>query len=133
MKPRRSFADIVAEVRAEPIPAREVRPGEHSAAGELFDPDGAVLSRVGELSPGQARTYVRQGALLAWEGCGCGGWQGCQPTWYDDAARRILAERAAPRFRPRRHGAPTWIDLWQGDGGPVVYAHGDVVWGDALA
>lgn len=132
---RPSFADVVAEVKAQAAPARGVvvRPGEHTPGGELLDPEGNLVTCVGEISRGQARTLVRSGALLAWEGCGCGGWTGCQPTWFDAEVRSALRERSTPRFKTKRHGAPTWIDLWQGDGGSVVYAHGDVVWGDAFA
>ncbi|GAA4842131.1 hypothetical protein GCM10023221_20080 [Luteimicrobium xylanilyticum] len=133
VRSHRSFAEIVAEVVSTPGPERVVRPGSFNREGELFDPDGGLLVRRGLLTVGGARHEVRRGARLAWEGCGCGGWAGCAPVWVDGPAARSLAADGSPRLRSRRNGAPTWIDLWQGEAGPVVFAHGEVEWGDAFA
>jgi hypothetical protein len=130
---RKSFAEIVSEVVSAPGPERIVRPGRFNREGEFFDPDGGLLVRRGLLTVGEARDEVRRGAGLAWEGCGCGGWAGCAPIWVDGRVRRWLAAAGSPRLRSRRHGAPTWIDLWQGEARSVVFAHGDVEWGDAFA
>ncbi len=132
MGKEKSFAEIVAETRAEPRPKREVRPGSFNRAGEFFDPAGNLLTKAGQLTPAQATSWVRRGALVAWEGCGCGGWSGCKPTWVDEDELHSLATGAKPRFT-KRHGSPTWIDLWEGASGPIVFAHGDVEWGDSLS
>jgi hypothetical protein len=131
VKRRKSFAEIVAEAKAEPTTERDIRPGGYNAAGDLFDRDGNLLERIGEVTPSEAQRHVRDGAQLAWESCGCGGWSGCLPTWVEDDIRGALGDGPTPQFT-RRHHAPTWIDLWQGDGGPVIYAHGDIKWSNAL-
>lgn len=71
------------------------------------------------------------GAYLAFEGRGCGGSAGCRTEWVAPEVRAQISDRK-PRF-VKGYGSPTWIDCWSGDGGFVVYAHGDVAWGDALA
>lgn len=131
MKPHKSFAEIVAEAKAEPLPAREVRPGGYSRQGEFFDPSGHLLTKTGQLNPSEARALVLDGAQLAFEGCGCGGWSGCLPDWTDSELSRQLAEASQPRLL--KSDAPTWLDLWENDAGQVVYAHGDVRWGDLFA
>lgn len=132
VKRRKSIAQILAEVEAEPRPKHDVSPGGYNSAGELFDPTGHVLQRVRRnITPAVAQQQVRDGAQLAWEGCGCGGWSGCVPIWITADIRAALGTGLKPRFTGR-HNAPTWIDLWHGDNGPVVYAHGDVKWADAF-
>jgi len=108
------------------------RPGGHNAAGELFDPSGRPLRLLHEdLTPDQAQEWVRSGALVAFEGCGCGGWTRCQPEWLSTDALSQLRSAPAPEFG-RGHRAPTWIDVWSSDQSQiVVYLHGDVRWGDA--
>ena len=131
MRRGKTFAEILAQAKSEPKAERVVRPGGLNAAGEFFDLAGNLLTRLGEISPEQAQQLVADGALLAFEGCGCGGSAGCKAEWVDASVRGGLA-RTSPRF-VKGYGAPTWIDVWQGEDGYVVYAHGDVEWGDALA
>lgn len=132
MQHRKTFAEIVAETVATPTQESTKSFGIFDDAGDMWDPDGNRLHRIkSEITPARAREMVREGAQLAWEGCGCGGWRGCQPTWVSTAARLRLGEGSKPRFT-NRYGSPTWIDLWDGDAGKVVFAHGDVEWGDAL-
>lgn len=129
---RRTFADIVAEAAAEPPHVRVVRPGGHNDDGDFFDPAGNLLVRVREIASRTARELVRDGAQLAFEGCGCGGGVGgCPTTWIAPALAMAAAEAASPR-PVKGFGSPTWIDHWTGDGGDVVYVHGDVEWKDAL-
>lgn len=94
-------------------------------AGDLTAPDGRCLERIGDLAPKQARAAVTSGALLAFESCGCGGYADCPPVWVDEEVRSRLVGK--PRL-VRGYGAPTWIDLWRGDGVEAVLAHGDVEW-----
>jgi len=107
-----------------------VRPGGFNLVGTFFDPDGHPVERVGELSPGEARAAVAAGALLAFEGCGCGGSaSGCEPEWASAEACSSLARGGAPRL-VKGYGSPTWIDLWTGGTRSVVFLHGDVRWDD---
>lgn len=126
-KPRKpTFAEIVDEVKAterEPDGRNIVRPGKFNLAGRLFDPNGVALERGEELTPAEARAAVAAGALVAFEGCGCGGWGGCQPSWHSG----VEFTKRPPRLA--RHSSPTWLELWRGDGVEVVFAHGDVEWG----
>jgi hypothetical protein len=131
MKRAKPFADIVAELSAQPKVQRQVTPGEHNRQGDLFDPAGRLLTKAHEITTAEARESVLNGSQLAFEGCGCGGWSGCMPIWIGADERREIAARSKPRF-VKKHGSPTWIELWHSDDGSVVYAHGDVEWGDAL-
>jgi len=110
------------------------RPGRYNLAGDLFDPSGRRLLLLHEdITPDQAREWVRGGALVAYESCGCGGWTGCQPEWLTGDALSRLHSASAPEF-VGGHGAPAWIDVWSSDlSRVVVYLHGDVRWGDELA
>lgn len=127
----RTFAEIAAEARAVPPPAPDVRPGRFNAVGELFTPDGVHVVRTGEVTPVEARSLVMAGALLAFEDCGCGGRAGgCAPRWVSGAVASVAAQAGVPSF-VKGQGAPTWLDLWESEGTLVVFAHGDVVWGDA--
>ncbi len=84
-----------------------------------------------ETTPQDAQDAVRRGALLAWEACGCGGGGRCHPVWVADAERARLSD-GPPQLRGR-HGTPTWLARWTAPSIEVVVAHGDTVWGDALA
>jgi len=108
-----------------------VCPGTYNTQGELFDPAGHLLTKATMITAVEARDLVLHGAQLAFEGCGCGGWAGCTPIWIGADERLLLAAGSAPRI-VNKHDFPTWIDLWRSDEGSVVYAHGDVEWGDAL-
>ena len=110
-----------------------VRPAGHNAAGEFFDPSGRALLLLHEnVTPDLAHARVRSGALLAYEGCGCGGWTRCQPDWLSSDALSRLHSASAPEF-VKGHRAPTWIDVWSSDlSQVVVYLHGDVRWGDVI-
>lgn len=131
MPRKKTFAEIAAEARAEPKLQRVVRPGGVNQDGEFFDLSGHLLIRIGEVTPKKAQELVTEGASVVWEGCGCGGSSGCTAQWIEASIRDGLGSER-PRF-VKGYGSPTWIDLWEGDGGFVVYAHGDVEWGDAFA
>ncbi len=133
MRPKKTFSEIVAEVHAQPPRKPAVYPGGHSPDGAFSDPAGHRLTRVSALSPNETQQLVLDGALLAWEGCGCGGFAGgCQPTWVEDGERIRIASSSTPRFTEHPGVLSSWIDLWEHEETVVVYAHGSVVWEDAL-
>ncbi|GAB3407011.1 hypothetical protein GCM10027515_22420 [Schumannella luteola] len=125
-----TFADIVAEVVATSAATapEPMRPGDFSRTGTLSDPAGIPVTRERDrIGPAEAAELVGAGAWLAFEGCGCGGGGGCAISW--TAPEAVTAPVGRPRF-VRGCGSPTWIDSWVGDGTRVVFAHGDVKWGD---
>lgn len=130
-----TFAELIkqptwSEAKSRQAGEHAVRPGRYNHAGELFDPSGRLLVLEREdITPQRAQELVSGGALVAHEGCGCGGWAGCQPDWSSsDAVSRLGT--CSPSLRGR--GVPTWIDLWSSEAGQVVYLHGDVQWGNEL-
>jgi hypothetical protein len=126
-----TFAEIVENVRATPKTPITVRPGTFNADGQFFDPSGTLLTRTkNSIAESKAADLVADGALVVFEGCGCGG-GGCIPEWIstDDLDRLRTADK--PRF-VKGYGSPTWIDQWTGAAGDVVFLHGDVEWGDVL-
>ena len=134
-----TFSEIAAEVRRRPRGsevegAHGVRPGRFNLAGEFFDPSGVRLDLCEtEISPAQALEAVKSGALLAFEACGCGGVGvgSCEIEWFDSKDIVGSMGTGEPVF-VNLHGSPTWIDLWSGQDGSVVFAHGDVRWGAVL-
>ncbi|WP_152999008.1 hypothetical protein [Curtobacterium oceanosedimentum] len=109
-----------------------VRPGTFNLAGELFTPEGNRLSRLEEdIREEVAAVLVRDGAEVAFEACGCGGGGQCKPYWPGKAKIKALSRSSLPQMSPRPT-APTWIDVWAGDGTTVVFCHGDITWGSLL-
>jgi hypothetical protein len=128
-KRRSTFADLMRaeSVRADSSDVTERHPGEFNAHRQLFDLDGIELVRTKtRITPKEAVALVSAGAKAASEGCGCGGWSGCQPIWLtaDDVVRLLS------NGKPRRlkGGNPAWIDVWAGEGSTLVFAHGDIAW-----
>jgi hypothetical protein len=123
-----SLSEIAAEVRRESglAPQVIVRPGTYNLNGDLFDPSGILLRPFKtNISPSRAVAYVRNGADLAFEGCGCGGYVGgCDITWFTSDE----ASAGTAKF-VKGAGSPTWIDVVKGDDKVVVFVHGDVEWG----
>jgi hypothetical protein len=109
--------------------AQSVRPGRFNSTGDFFDLSGHVLTcTTSDVTPETAQALVDDGAVIAFEGCGCGGGNGCGPEWFVDDALASVRGGSRPRF-VRGYGSPTWIDVWTSDESTVVFAHGDVVWG----
>lgn len=129
---RPTFAEIVAEVDAtpsSPVVAAPVEPGKYSGS-TLYDPDGHALVEAGsrDLSPDELRAAVLDGARLAWDDCGCGGY--CNAIAWparEDLIRE--AHRSAPRFQKN---TGVHVRMLTGNGGDVVLAEGRVRWGDLL-
>lgn len=129
-----TMAAIVARVEAGP-PARpdpNAQPGGFNRLGQFFDPKGRRLEcSKKEITPQQALALVESGADVAFEGCGCGGWTGCQPSWFDPHHRKMMTESGPPRF-VRGHNSPTFIDVWASADSTVVFLHGAVQWAELL-
>jgi hypothetical protein len=135
---RQTFADLVQEPTWSETDASHSgqyapRPGRFNGAGEFFDPDGIKLRLVAEhATKDEAQALIESGAAVVAEVCGCGGFNGdCTPDWVTHDQLRELRRGLAPELAGR-DGVPTWIDVWANDHGTVVFAHGDVSWGNAL-
>jgi hypothetical protein len=129
---RPTFADIVAEVDAtpsSPVVVAPVEPGKYSGS-TLYDPDGHALVEAGsrELGPEELRAAVLDGARLAWDECGCGGY--CNAIEWPEREDLVReARRSAPRYQKN---AGVHVRMLTGNGGDVVLAAGRVRWGDLL-
>ncbi|MET3638279.1 hypothetical protein [Curtobacterium oceanosedimentum] len=109
-----------------------VRPGTFNLAGELFTPAGVRLTRrETDVSEETAAALVRAGAEVVYEACGCGGGGPCKPLWTEPAGATAIAKTTLPTVQSRPT-APTWIDVWAGDGATAVFCHGDITWGPML-
>lgn len=120
-----TMAAIVAEERTRPKLAdrRSVSPGRMNRDGDLCDPGGTTLTKLeGDWTEEDALAAVRSGALVAFEGCGCG--YGCTPEWFD---AQELDEVTEPPLSIRGD-APSWIEIWHSPGRQVVFVHGDFTW-----
>lgn len=131
MAKKPTFAQMLAEERSKPVSKPVIRRGHFNLEGQFFDPEGRLLEKVrSDITPKQAREAFDGGALVAFEGCGCGGqYGGCSPEWI---SADLLGDAKGPRF-VKGYGSPTWIDEWAGEDVSVVFLHGDVAWGDVLA
>ncbi|RKR73989.1 hypothetical protein C8E83_1090 [Frondihabitans australicus] len=133
--------DIVADVEARPLdPSDDPRrryAGGVSPDGDLYDPQGVVLTVVAEEVAGSDAVRILRtdaGVRIAWEGCGCGGSPECRMSWLSPGDVEILRLAGSEPEVLGRGRTPSWIDVWRGeDGRRVLFAHGDVGWGDALA
>lgn len=131
-----TFAEIVQEpTYSEVTPAPGTRvplEGAIDAQGVFRDLTGHPLDLASEeINADAAQHLVKAGAQVAFEGCGCAGGYGCQPLWVADDDLAALALGAPPRH-VRTYEAPTWFDVWSNPDVTVVFAHGDVEWGNAI-
>ena len=129
---RPSFAEIAATLQATANSERREEdepptPGRFTETGDLIHLDGTPLTRERKMSPKEAAALLAAGADVAFEGCGCGGYIGCQPRWCDEDELAALKLVGKPRL-VNRSGADTWIDLWTGNSRNVVLLNGDVKW-----
>jgi len=124
-----TFADVVREESARPAPLIDAEriPGEFNESRQLFDLAGHELLRTkARVTVKDAVALIESGAQAASEGCGCGGWFGCQPIWVPEDELRLLINSGKPRTL--KGDCPTWIDVWTGEGSTLVFAHGDIAW-----
>ena len=120
----KTFAEVVREVEQQPVvPARDY--------SGVVDPSGRRWHQhLAEISPARALELAKEGASIAWDPCGCGGY--CGFDWYaaDQAARMVAAGTPNVRHTKRRSGN---ISVWTSeDGGVLVVAEDAVEWGDVI-
>lgn len=124
-----TFADVLREESARPTRSVEVNytPGEFNEDHQLFDLAGIELIRTKtRITPKEAIALIGAGAKAASEGCGCGGWAGCQPEWLNQADAELVVVSGKPRML--KGNCPTWIDVWTNQTSTLVFAHGDISW-----
>lgn len=120
----KTFAEVVREVEQQPVvPSRDY--------SGVVDPSGRRWHQhLAEISPARALELAKEGASIAWDPCGCGGY--CGFDWYaaDQAARMVAAGTPNVRHTKRRSGN---ISVWTSeDGGVLVVAEEAVEWGDVI-
>lgn len=122
---RQPFADVIREVRESP-------PAQEPVIGGTVDPEGTRwLPSHSSISASQAHALVEQGARVAWDPCGCGGY--CGFTWFssDETARLVAAGTPDVRQTKRRRGN---ISQWAADDGRLLVVAEDAVrWADLMA
>jgi len=121
----KTFAEVVREVEQQPVvPARDY--------SGVVDPGGRRWHRhLAEISPARALELAKEGAPIAWDPCGCGGY--CGFGWYaaNDVARMVAAGTPNVRHTKRRRGN---LSVWASDdGGILVVAEDAVQWGDVIS
>lgn len=121
----KTFAEVVREVEQEPVePVRDY--------SGVVDPTGTRWHQhLAEISPARALELAKEGAGIAWDRCGCGGY--CGFDWYaaDDVARMVAAGTPKLRHTKRKRGN---LSLWKNEAeGLLVVAEDAVQWGDVLS
>lgn len=119
-----TFADIVREVEETPAPPTPDYSG-------VVDPSGTRWHRhLTEISPAQALRLAAEGASVAWDPCGCGGY--CGFRWFgpEEVAHMIAAGTPTVRHTKKRHGN---ISQWASEDGAVLVVAEDAVhWGRGI-
>jgi hypothetical protein len=133
IRPRQTFADIVREVAApKPAPLPEPRGPGFTPEGWLVDQAGRQYVRVAaDISAARALLIAREGAVIVWDSCGCGGY--CPLTWFagDDVSRLVAAGTPRIRRTKSKHGlASEWHT---DDGRALVLLERDVEWADLMS
>ncbi|WP_213815740.1 hypothetical protein [Glaciihabitans sp. dw_435] len=135
-KHKPTLADFVRELEAAPSSGRvdvpkepAIRPSGFNEDGELFDHDGMPLMLWQTTTPHGAANFIADGALLAYELCGCGGFAGCQPVWVAPDVVSRIKPGSKPNLVDRPNTPEGWIDVWGNTNGTVVFLHGGIEWG----
>ena len=124
------FAEMVRDLVYTPTPL-DPDTGVDLSAGQFQGPDGVVWLRDADtLRASEALRAVREGALVAWDSCQCGG--GCG-LWWPDAASLQRMSKTAPKVPDlkRFFGALTG---WRSADGRryLVVVNGNIRWGEEL-
>lgn len=94
------------------------------------DPSGTVYRELARVVSGaHVVELVSQGALVAWDSCGCGGY--CPVDWLDEAQRAALLAGGAPRIRVKNRPEASMSQWRADDGSSLVLLSGPVRWGTA--
>lgn len=129
-RPRESFADTIARVKARPSQPPRVPAGRH---GYYWgDPDRNRYELVtADLSPDEAVALARGGARVVYDACGCGGEQ-CQLDWLsaDDVSGMVAS--GPPVLHPSKHGGAALEHWHSADGHDLVVAAVEISWGDRI-
>ena len=119
----KTFADVVREVEQQPVgPVRDY--------SGVVDPSVKRWQHLAEISPARALELAKEGAPIAWDPCGGGGY--CGFDWYaaDDVARMVAAGTPKVRHTKRSRGN---LSVWTSeDGGVLVVAEDAVQWADVI-
>lgn len=119
-----TFAQVVREVEQQPV----VPDLDYSG---VVDPGGTRWRQdLAEISPARALELAKQGAPIAWDPCGCGGF--CGFDWYaaDDIARMVAAGTPTVSHTKRKRGN---LSVWKNQAGEVLVVAEDAVqWGGVI-
>jgi hypothetical protein len=123
----KTFADVVRAVEQQPVVPESDYSGVVDPSGKRWHRDEA------EVSPARALELAGDGASVAWDNCGCGGY--CGFDWYtpEDVARMVAAGTPeVSRHTKRRRGGS--LSVWtSGDRDVLVVAENAVRWGDVIS
>jgi len=127
-----SFAEMVEEVKTAPANLVAADDSRRSGGDTIVDPDGRRYLRVArEVSSSRAQELAANGAMVAWDRCGCGGF--CGLTWYDrDAVARMVAS-GPPRIRHKKRKRGKISEWHAAHGTDLLLAEGSVCWSGLLA
>jgi hypothetical protein len=124
------FVEMVRDLVYAPTPP-EPAPGVDLSAEKFHGPGGVVWLRDADtLTASEALRAVEQGALVAWDSCGCGG--GCPLKWPDTASLQRMSKTAPEVPDSKRYfGALTG---WRSVDGRryLVVVNGAIRWGEEL-
>ena len=120
----KTFAEMVRQVEKQPfVPAADY--------SGVVDPSGRRWrEHLRQISPARALELAREGASVAWDSCGCGGF--CGFAWYgtEEVARMIRSGAPVVWSTKKRRGN---ISEWSSsDGGVLVVAEDAVQWGGVI-
>jgi hypothetical protein len=133
--PRRqpSFSEILAEVKATPAApvSDSEQPGIH-ADGKVVAPDGRAYAKTAsDISSAAAFEAAAEGAQVAWDPCGCGGY--CGLNWFDEADVARMVALGRPNIRRTKKAHCSIAEYRSEDGRVLLLVEEDVRWGDFLA
>jgi len=132
---RKSFVDIVADVKREAAAALPVQPPVgFTIEGDIVSPDGRRFA--GDLAVDidesrAAEVVAEPGTIVVYDPCGCGGY--CGLDWFHGEQVDRLRAAGLPAVRGRRkHGSWRMTEWRSDDGVALLLIDGRVSWGGLL-
>lgn len=120
----KTFAEIVQEVENEP----PVPVADHSG---VVDPSGRRWhQQLGEITPARALELAEQGAAVAWDFCGCGGY--CGFEWFGDEEVAALVQSGKPTIKAKKRSWGNISEWATNEGEILVVAELGVQWGKLI-